>query len=186
MKFSAQLNILILTLVVCTNGLPLLESAEDSIETSTLRVNDSHPKNLYSVKVVVYEVGVLTEIDSNETEDLEPQTHERIDLTFFDDHRNESHLDLGTIPLPVQTNVTGQVLTGIAPIGYSDPNDILSSLPIKGTIVNITHSDTSYFQLTKSNHSQELENFNSESIASVGDVFPEAKHQPEEATELYQ
>lgn len=70
-------------------------------------------------------------------------------------------MDLGTIPIPVQTNVTGQVLTGVAQLnmdGSSDAKDILSTLPITGTIVNITHSDTSYFQLGNPNqltHSNE-------------------------------
>lgn len=62
--------------------------------------------------------------------------------------------------MPVQTNVTGQVLTGVAPIAMSDADDVLSTLPITGTIVNITHSDTSFFQLGKSNNSQELTGFN--------------------------
>lgn len=121
-------------------------------------------------------------------------SRERIDLTFFDAHTNDSHIDLGHIPLPVQTNVSGQVLTGIAPInigGFSDPRDILSTLPITGTIVNITHSDTAYFQLTKSNHSQDLSNPNENiltpediaEIPEVGEVFPEVKHHPEKIKE---
>lgn len=112
-------------------------------------------------------------------------SRERVDLTFFDDHTNDSHIDLGTIPLPVQTNVTGQVLTGIAPIGasYSDARDILSTLPITGTIVNITHSDTSYFQLPKSSQSEELSDPNEIPEAGIGDVFPEGKSKPEETRE---
>lgn len=94
-------------------------------------------------------------------------SHERVDLTFFDDHTNGSHIDLGTIPLPVQTNVTGQVLTGVASLSMdasSDPNDIMSTLPIKGTIVNITHSDTSYFQLGSPNHPIELTRSNENNL----------------------
>lgn len=77
--------------------------------------------------------------------------HERVDLTFFDAHSNGSHLDLGDIPLPVQTNVTGQVLTGIAPVhigAIQDAHDIIQTLPLTGTIVNISHSDTSFITLT--------------------------------------
>lgn len=121
-------------------------------------------------------------------------SRERIDLTFFDAHTNDSHIDLGSIPLPVQTNVTGHVLTAIAPFsigGISDPRDILSSLPITGTIVNITHSDTAYFQLTRSNQSQELSNPNENiltpediaEIPEVANVFPEIKHHPEKIRE---
>lgn len=78
-------------------------------------------------------------------------SHERVDLTFFDAKSNGSHFDLGEIPLPVQTNVTGQVLTGIAPIdlgSIQNASDILSTLPLTGTIVNITHSDTSFINLS--------------------------------------
>lgn len=77
--------------------------------------------------------------------------HERVDLTFFDAHSNGSHFDLGQIPLPVQTNVTGQILTGIAPIelgAIQNASDVLSTLPLTGTIINITHSDTSFINLS--------------------------------------
>lgn len=78
---------------------------------------------------------------------------ERVDLTFFDAHSNASHFNLGDIPLPVQTNVSGQVLTGIAPVhigAIQDATDILNSLPLTGTIVNISHSDTSFINLSHS------------------------------------
>lgn len=77
--------------------------------------------------------------------------HERVDLTFFDAKSNGSHFDLGQIPLPVQTNITGQVLTGIAPIDFGaiqNATDVLSTLPLTGTIINITHSDTSFINLS--------------------------------------
>lgn len=78
-------------------------------------------------------------------------SHERVDLTFFDAHSNGSHYDLGSIPLPVQTNVSGQVLTGIAPVhigAIQDATDIFNTLPLTGTIVNISHSDTSFITLS--------------------------------------
>lgn len=112
--------------------------------------NDT-PKNLYTVKVIVYEIGILTEADENDTSDEE--TRERVDLTFFDARSNDSHIDLGNIPLPIQTNVSGQILTGIAPINigaFSNPSELLETLPLTGTIVNISHSDTAYFKLTTS------------------------------------
>lgn len=71
-------------------------------------------------------------------------------MTFFDAHSNGSHFDLGEIPLPVQTNVSGQILTGIAPIdlgSIQNASDILNTLPLTGTIINITHSDTSFITL---------------------------------------
>lgn len=72
-------------------------------------------------------------------------------MTFYDAHSNGSHFDLGEIPLPVQTNVSGQVLTGIAPIhigAIQNASDILTTLPLTGTIINITHSDTSFINLS--------------------------------------
>lgn len=83
--------------------------------------------------------------------DLPCHSHERVDLTFFDAKSNGSYFDLGEIPLPVQTNITGQVLTGIAPVdlgSIQNASDILSTLPLTGTIVNITHSDTSFINLS--------------------------------------
>lgn len=138
----------------CT--LPVLDVSSGidnaTIEQLQASVNDT-PKNLYVVKAVVYEIGILTEVGDNET-DFESQ--ERVDLTFYDAHTNQSHIDLGNIPLPIQTNVTGQVLTGIAPVNigaFSSPQELLATLPLTGSIVNITHSDTAFYQLTKSNTS---------------------------------
>ncbi|TDG52890.1 hypothetical protein AWZ03_000433 [Drosophila navojoa] len=138
----------------CT--LPVLDvsSGLDNATLEQLQANDSDtPKNLYVVKAVVYEIGILTEVGDNDT-DFESQ--ERVDLTFYDAHTNQSHIDLGNIPLPIQTNVSGQVLTGIAPINigaFSSPQELLQTLPLTGSIVNITHSDTAFYQLTKSNAS---------------------------------
>lgn len=76
---------------------------------------------------------------------------ERVDLTFYDAKSNGSHFDLGEIPLPVQTNVSGQILTGIAPIhigAIQNASEILTTLPLTGTIINITHSDTSFINLS--------------------------------------
>lgn len=135
-------------------SLPVLDVSSgidnETIEDLRASVNDS-PKNLYVVKAVVYEIGILTEVDENDTSF---ESQERVDLTFFDSHSNQSHIDLGNIPLPIQTNVTGQVLTGIAPVNigaFSSPQELLETLPITGSIVNITHSDTAFYKLTKSN-----------------------------------
>lgn len=124
----------------------------------------------YVVKAVVYEIGILTEVDDNDTNSFESQ--ERVDLTFFDAHTNESHIDLGNIPLPIQTNVTGQILTGIAPVNigaFSRPSELLQTLPLTGSIVNITHSDTAFYKLTTSNVTDEEKPriVNMEEIASI-------------------
>ncbi|ALC43352.1 CG14949 [Drosophila busckii] len=143
-------------LLAIGSSLPVLDisSGVDNATLEQLQAqgNDT-PKNLYVVKAVVYEIGILTEVGDNDT-DFESQ--ERVDLTFYDAHTNQSHIDLGNIPLPIQTNVSGQVLTGIAPINigaFSSPQELLQTLPLTGSIVNITHSDTAFYQLTKSNTS---------------------------------
>ncbi|XP_037806506.1 uncharacterized protein LOC119600390 [Lucilia sericata] len=171
----------IATLAAFCWSLPVLEASSgidnDTIEDLRASINDS-PKNLYVVKAVVYEIGILTEVDDNDTTSFESQ--ERVDLTFFDAHTNESHIDLGNIPLPIQTNVSGQVLTGIAPVNIgaiSSASELLQTLPLTGSIVNITHSDTAFYKLTKSNVSDEEKPriVNMDEIASIPEaaaLFP--------------
>lgn len=58
------------------------------------------------------------------------------------------------MPLPVHTNVSGQIITGIAPVhigAVSDVGDILQSLPFSGTIINITQSDQSFVHVNREN-----------------------------------
>jgi len=135
--------------VSVTNG-----SSEEIIENDNVTSLNGTHKDLYVIKAVVYEIGILTEVaDGDNSTDDEDFSRERVDLTFFDAHSNASHFNLGDIPLPVQTNVSGQVLTGIAPVhigAIQDATDILSSLPFTGTIVNISHSDTSFINLSHS------------------------------------
>lgn len=135
--------------VSVTNG-----SSEEIIENDNVTSLNGTHKDLYVIKAVVYEIGILTEVaDGDNTTEDEDYSRERVDLTFFDAHSNASHFNLGDIPLPVQTNVSGQVLTGIAPVhigAIQEATDILSSLPLTGTIVNISHSDTSFINLSHS------------------------------------
>jgi hypothetical protein len=131
---------------------PQTDSGEEIIDdvNATALLNGTH-KDLYVIKAVVYEIGILTEVNNSANASDEDYSHERVDLTFFDAHSNGSHYDLGDIPLPVQTNITGQVLTGIAPVhigAIQDAADIFNTLPLTGTIVNISHSDTSYITLS--------------------------------------
>lgn len=117
--------------------------------------NGTH-KDLYVIKAVVYEIGILVDEPDNDTEEVgdEPITEQQVDLTFFSSGSNKTHINLGDIPLPVQTSVHGQVLTGIAPVhigALSNLNDVLATLPITGTIVNITQTNSSYIELTKQN-----------------------------------
>ncbi|XP_053953200.1 uncharacterized protein LOC128860014 [Anastrepha ludens] len=177
LKKNIFVSFIISALFAVTLALPLLD-ASSGIDNSTIEdiyasANDT-PKNLYVVKAVVYEIGILTEADDNETSF---ESQERVDLTFYDAHSNQSHINLGNVPLPIQTNISGQVLTGIAPVNigaFSNPTEILQTLPLTGTIVNITHSNTAYYQLTKSNASDTLKPHvtDVEDLTNVADLFP--------------
>lgn len=81
-------------------------------------------------------------------------TRQQVDLSFFNAESNDSFINLGEVPLPVQTNVSGQIITGIAPVhigAVQDVSDVLKALPFTGTIVNITQSDTSYIHVNREN-----------------------------------
>ncbi|XP_066254422.1 uncharacterized protein [Euwallacea similis] len=81
------------------------ESSEEALQ------NDTSPKDLYIIKKVVYEIGILT--DATNSSDYDNRTHEQIDVSFFDPANNGTFVDLSNIPIPVETNVSGVALTGI-------------------------------------------------------------------------
>lgn len=184
---TVSIGLILATISAIAIGLPVLDESSGidnaTIEELRAQLNDT-PKNLYVVKAVVYEIGILTEVDDNETSF---ESQERVDLTFFDAHTNGSFIDLGNIPLPIQTNVSGHVLTGIAPINlgaFNSTDELLQTLPITGTIVNITHSDTAFFQLSKSNTSSEevahvLDSEEILNLPAVSDLFPHSIDEPE-------
>lgn len=43
---------------------------------------------------------------------------EEINLTFFDPENNGSFIDLSSIPVPFQTNISGITVTGVAPANF--------------------------------------------------------------------
>jgi hypothetical protein len=113
----------------------------------------------YVIKAVVYEIGILADVPDNDTT-LEngTVTHQQVDVSFFDAESNSSFINLGDVPLPVQTNVSGQIITGIAPVhigAVQNVGEVLKALPFSGTIVNITESDTSYIHVSRENVTQE-------------------------------
>jgi len=176
---AAALVFIFTTICAISLGLPVLDASSgidnETIEALKASVNDT-PKNLYVVKAVVYEIGILTEVGENDTSF---ESQERIDLTFYDAHSNRSHIDLGNIPLPIQTNISGQVLTGIAPVNigaFSSPTELLQTLPLTGSIVNITHSNTAFYQLTSSNISSADRQrvVDSKELTNVANLFPSA------------
>ncbi|XP_048519238.1 uncharacterized protein LOC125503237 [Dendroctonus ponderosae] len=87
----------------------ILEGAEGEEATT----NEATPKDLYVIRKVVYEIGILTDADNST--DFDNKTHEQIDVSFFDPIDNGTFIDLSNIPVPVETNVSGVALTGILP-----------------------------------------------------------------------
>ncbi|KAL1380502.1 hypothetical protein pipiens_014144 [Culex pipiens pipiens] len=166
----------------------------DGFETdeslSSNSTNGTH-KDLYVIKAVVYEVGILVDESDNDTLEVgdEPISEQQVDLTFFTHNANKTHINLGDIPLPVATSVHGQVLTGIAPVhigAVSNLQDVLATLPITGTIVNITQTNSSYIELSKQNISDLHDSANIISVADLAKLPIESANQPLIPTSLDQ
>ncbi|XP_058067054.1 uncharacterized protein LOC131216556 [Anopheles bellator] len=135
-------------------GVTVNELGDAVVATNDSAANTT--KELYVIKAVVYEIGILVNTPDNETlEDDEPITHQQVDLSFFSHSDNGTHFDLGDIPVPVHTSIHGQVFTGIAPVHLgavpTNLTDLLTALPIAGTVVNITQSNSSYVELHRHN-----------------------------------
>uniref|UniRef100_A0A182PMU1 Uncharacterized protein n=1 Tax=Anopheles epiroticus TaxID=199890 RepID=A0A182PMU1_9DIPT len=134
-------------------------ATEESEEATLMGTNSSSntTKELYVIKAVVYEIGILADVPENETLDEgdEPITHQQVDLSFFSHGGNDTHVNLGDIPVPIQTSVQGQVFTGIAPVHVgtvpTNLSDLLSALPIAGTVVNISQTNSSFVEVHKHN-----------------------------------
>ncbi|EDS39003.1 conserved hypothetical protein [Culex quinquefasciatus] len=166
----------------------------DGFETdeslSSNSTNGTH-KDLYVIKAVVYEIGILVDEPDNDTLEVgdEPISEQQVDLTFFTHNANKTHINLGDIPLPVATSVHGQVLTGIAPVhigAVSNLQDVLATLPITGTIVNITQTNSSYIELSKQNISDLHDSANIISVADLAKLPIESANQPLIPTSLDQ
>lgn len=56
---------------------------------------------------------MLAEVpDSDNTTEDGPIVSQQVDLSFYNTESNDSHINFGDVPLPVQTNVSGQIITG--------------------------------------------------------------------------
>uniref|UniRef100_A0A182K3K6 DUF4794 domain-containing protein n=1 Tax=Anopheles christyi TaxID=43041 RepID=A0A182K3K6_9DIPT len=146
----------------------------ESDEATLIGTNSTQntTKELYVIKAVVYEIGILADVPENETLDGdEPITHQQVDLSFFSHGGNDTHLDLGDIPIPIQTSVQGQVFTGIAPVHVgtvpTNLSDLLSALPIAGTVVNISQTNSSYVEVHKHNISDAAVLLNQKDLNSL-------------------
>ncbi|XP_041986543.1 uncharacterized protein LOC121738510 [Aricia agestis] len=73
--------------------------------------NITAPKDMYVVRATVYQVGILTN-STNETEDFHNGHQETI--TFY--RHNGSAIDMDSLPVPLETNVTAENMVGVAPV----------------------------------------------------------------------
>ncbi|KAG5873026.1 hypothetical protein JTB14_012625 [Gonioctena quinquepunctata] len=121
-------------LVNSTSAVPV-SSEDDSAkvnetsEATTIANNSSDEgvQDLYIIRSVVYEIGILTDAD-NDT-DAGNKTHEQIDVSFFDPGENGTFADLSNIPFPIQTNVSGVSITGIIPANFGGINLLEDGTP---------------------------------------------------------
>ncbi|XP_044732794.1 uncharacterized protein LOC123295484 [Chrysoperla carnea] len=100
-------------------GLPMVpeNNGEDFDEQDSGNLtNSTGAQDLYVIRAVVYEVGILTNATSSEEDSSD--SDEEVDLSFFRQHHNGSVIDLSNIPTPIQTNISGKAITGIAPINF--------------------------------------------------------------------
>ncbi|KAL1517587.1 hypothetical protein ABEB36_001329 [Hypothenemus hampei] len=88
-------------------------SIQDVIEEEHAQLPNYTVKDLYVIRKVVYEIGILTNPDNST--DYDNSTHEQIDLSFYDPNENGTFIDLSNIPIPIETNISGIALTAIIP-----------------------------------------------------------------------
>ncbi|XP_072401227.1 uncharacterized protein [Diabrotica undecimpunctata] len=103
------------------------ENGEIDVLEGNLTDFNNTSKDLFVIKTVVYEIGILTDI-GNDT-NFDNETHEQIDVSFFDPAHNGSIIDLSQIPIPIQTNVSGVSITGLLPANFGDLNLLKNGTP---------------------------------------------------------
>ncbi|KAK9710629.1 hypothetical protein QE152_g25911 [Popillia japonica] len=108
------LTLIIAYTTITIHALPVAKEDLDYEVTHNVTTDtNGTAKDLYVIKTIVYEVGILTDASNNT--DNNTETHEQVDLTFFDPITNGSAFDLTNIPIPIETNISGVSVTGIAP-----------------------------------------------------------------------
>lgn len=85
-------------------------------------------------------------------------------------------MEFGDVPLPIQVNSSGHVMTGLQPIHIGQITNLTAltdALPFNGTIVNVTKSESVYLVPDSVNlTSIDLSSTNNDSLA---DQFSEIK-----------
>ncbi|KAB0804915.1 hypothetical protein PPYR_01885 [Photinus pyralis] len=87
-------------LISTTLALPILPEFESEYPVEGNNTNGT-AHDLYVIRTVVYEVGILTDADNSTDSD---QSYEEVDLKIFDPKHNHSGFDPLHIPLPIETN----------------------------------------------------------------------------------
>ncbi|XP_046604627.1 uncharacterized protein LOC124297530 [Neodiprion virginianus] len=105
-RFVCALLIVFVAALSTATPLPLSlphlnQSSSTTVQSLLAAQNSSNSteNDLYVIKAVVYEIGILTDAD-NSTNDT-TERHEEVNLSFYDPpHENNGLLDLSGIPLP--------------------------------------------------------------------------------------
>ncbi|KAK4877462.1 hypothetical protein RN001_009968 [Aquatica leii] len=115
-------------------ALPMLSEVDDDYEVIKVNNTNGTAHDLYVIRTIVYEVGILT--DANNDTDVD-ESFEEIDFKFYDPKHNHSAFNLSSILMPIETNVTGEIITSITngSFGPIIPNYFVKQL------VNLSTSD---------------------------------------------
>jgi hypothetical protein len=128
-------------------------SAADILLNSPFNLkNLTGPKDLYVIKTIVYEVGVLTDAANNTSNNTD--NIEEVDLKFYNRPHNGSTIELDNIPVPIRANVSGLSISGVVPVDFGDvtidtsnPNGTQLVAPLlPNAIVSISHNVTTINQ----------------------------------------
>lgn len=108
----------------------------------------------YVIKATTYEVSFLVDVpnDDKTLENVTQVTRDQVDISFYGAESNDSFVNLGDVPLPIQSKVPGQIGISTVHIGsVQNVADILEKLPFSASIVNITESGTSFVKINREN-----------------------------------
>jgi len=128
-------------------------SAADILLNSPFNLkNLTGPKDLYVIKTIVYEVGVLTDAANNTSNNTD--NIEEVDLKFYNRPHNGSTIELDNIPVPIRANVSGLSISRVVPVDFGDvtidtsnPNGTQLVAPLlPNAIVSISHNVTTINQ----------------------------------------
>lgn len=86
---------------------PTQEYQDYTTENLTMLAENSTDNNLYIIRAVVYEIGVLT--DTNNNTDENPERHEEVNISIYNPpHKENGLLDLDKVPVSTEDTLSTQ------------------------------------------------------------------------------